>query len=101
MGKSSALLNLVAVLFPLALGLSFVVVATLGLFSSTIVAFVASVCGVALLIAAKLPAFRAGRWVAFGPQGLPARSRAVYFAAWSFILVAFLLWVGILPFVRA
>lgn len=101
MGKSSALLNLVILLFPLALGICFVMVATLGLFSSAMLAFVVSVGGVALLIAAKLPAFRSGHWVSFGPRGLPARSRAIYFAAWGFISVAFLLWVGMLSFVRA
>jgi len=101
MGKSSALVNLAIVLFPLALGACFAVVATLGLFSSAMVALVASLCGVMLLVAAKLPAFRSGRWVSFGPRGLPSRGRAAYFAAWSLILVAILLWVGILPFVRA
>lgn len=101
MGKSSAVVNLIFVLFPLALGACVVVVATLGLFSSAVAAFFASACGIALLAAAKLPAFRSGRWISFGPEGLPARNRTAYFVAWSFILAALLLWVGILSFVRA
>ena len=101
MGKSSTLVNLAVMLLPMALGVCFVVVATLGSFSSFVVALVASVCGVALLAVAKFPAFRSGRWASFGPQGLPSRSRVAYFAAWSLILVAFLLWVGIFPFARA
>lgn len=101
MGKSSALVNLTVVLFPLLLGIFFIVATTLGTFSSVMVAIVASICGVALLAAAKLPAFRDGRWVSFGPQGLPSRNRVIYVVAWSIILVALLLWIGILLFVTA
>lgn len=101
MGKSSTLINLAFALFPLVLGGCFVAVAILGPISSGMVALAASVCGVVLLAVAKLPAFRAGRWVSFGPQGLSSRSRAAYFAGWGLIVVAILLGVGILPFIGA
>ena len=50
----------------------------------------ASLFGVGLLVAAKLPAFRAGRWTSFGPSGLPARNRRLYFGAWALIIIAFI-----------
>ena len=101
MGKSGALINLLVALGPLALGACFVVVSAMGLVSSAVTASVASLFGVGLLVAAKLPAFRAGRWTSFGPSGLPARNRRLYFGAWALIIIAFLLWIGIASFVRA
>lgn len=101
MGKSSVLVNLAVVLLPLSLGIFFLVASILGAFSSVMVAIATSTCGVALLVAAKLPAFRSGRWVSFGPRGLPSRSRVIYFLAWSIIWVALLLWISILLFVTA
>ena len=100
MGKTSALTNLLMLIAPAVLSLllwvsiSFVV--GVGLLPSVSLAVLSSLGGLALLIAAKLPSFHAGRWFSFGPHHLGKRERAMYFAGWSFVMLSAFLCFGLL-----
>lgn len=100
MGKTSALTNLLLLIGPAVLSLllwaSITFVAGVGLLPSVSLAILSSVSGLALLIAAKLPSFRAGRWFSFGPNRLGKRERAMYFGGWSLVMLSVFLCFGLL-----
>jgi len=99
MGKTSALTNLLLLIGPAVLSLllwvSISFVAGVGLLPSVSLAVLSSVGGLALLIAAKLPSFRAGSWYSFGPNRPGKRERAMYFAGWSLVMLSVFLCFGL------
>lgn len=88
MGRSAALLNLLIGLVPISLGVLVVVAVSMGTSGSLLAAaFLAAASFVSMLLA-KLPAYRAGRWLTFGPSSLPQRSRQLWWASWALLAVA-------------
>ena len=87
MGRTSALINLLLLAFPLVAGLLVAVFFPLIRASNVaLLPIFASVVGGVLLVVSKLPRFASGRWVSFGAAGLPFWAR---FAYWSgYVLLA-------------
>ena len=97
MGKSGAIANIIVGLGPLIMALSILFVTVIGAVPSAVLAIIASICGVCLLVIAKLPVWKSGKFVTFGTRGLSPKGRRLYFWAWGFIVLAFMLWFGNLP----
>jgi hypothetical protein len=88
MGRSAAILNLLIGVVPISLGVLVAVAASMGIRGSLLAAsFFAGASFVCMLLA-KLPAYRAGRWLTFGPSSLPQSSRWLWWASWALLAVA-------------
>ena len=86
MGRTSALVNLLFPLVPLAFGLS------LALFPPSrsgylLLPIVACVVGGALVFSAKVQRFRSGHWVSFGSAGLSGWARITYFSGYVLLFI--------------
>lgn len=104
MGKTSGLVNLALVIAPFVVGLllwaSFSFLNLIGVPAAVVLAACASIVGFVLLVLAKLPNFRAGHWLSFGPPAIGRRSRYLYFAGWAMVLMAVLLWLSLAILVK-
>lgn len=94
MGKSSAFANGAFCLFPVLLGFGMLLAPGIDTLTSLALAGALFVLGIALLFAAKLPAFRQGIWLSFGAGKLPARSQQLYLAAYVCVALGCVLTLG-------
>jgi hypothetical protein len=87
-GRLNAILNLLIGLAPIFLGVLVVFAVSVGTLGSLVVSSVLAAASVACMLFAKLPAYREGRWLSFGPSSLPRRSQRLWWASWGLLAVA-------------
>ena len=78
MGRTSAIVNLLLAIAPIAFGLLLAVLPPLRGSSYMFLPVVACIAAGVLIFAAKLQRFRSGHWVSFGSKGMPPWARASY-----------------------
>ena len=94
MGRSSALLNLVFPFFLPTIGIVFALAFGMERDAAGVAALALFFAGAAALAMSKVAAFRAGRWLTFGPSTQDRTSRWLWWAACALMAIA-------VPFVLA
>jgi hypothetical protein len=88
MGRSAAILNLLTGVAPISLGMLILAATSIGTHGSLLAASVLAAASFVCMLLAKLPAYRAGRWLTFGPSSLPQSNRWLWWASWALLAVA-------------
>lgn len=88
MGRSAAILNLLIGIAPIALGVLAVVAASMGTNGSLLAASFLAAASFVCMLLAKVPAYRAGHWLTFGPSSVPQPRRWLWWASWVLLAIA-------------
>jgi len=88
MGRSSALLNLLLPLFLPTIGIVFALAIGMERDAAGVAALGVFLAGAAALTMSKVAAFRAGRWLTFGPSTHDRISRWLWWAACALMAIA-------------